>query len=302
MTFSVFTASRFPVLLLGLFCMALLLVGWRRQREQRRLASAMDMLQRVAGCRLLLRVQHLLQQHRGLSTAWLAGDDSFLARQQEKATALALCFPELMLFARQEGRQVDACLNSNQFSLFVFRWQCLLDELPELTPEQAIARHNQLIARLLEWLARLGELRIEPSTPDGAALAAVRNFVFRLPLLAESLGQLRAIGSCVAVRRRCAPVARVRMMFLIGRAESLLEQAAAGDGVAGLSAKSRYAIEAMAVMVRTRMLLSGERLPTANDYFALTTEAIDEVFVWIEASAQAVLLAQCGEQDDLEND
>jgi hypothetical protein len=227
-----------------------------------------------------------IQRHRGLSSGWLAGDAGFAERLATKQAAIAVLLPEIKVLARRALWLDESFLSSNQLALFAFRWQCLLDELPGLTPEQSIARHNQTISRILEWLAALGEQHIERRHQQDGRIGFAHNFSCRLPQLTECLGQARAIGMSVAARRTCTPVARVRLMFLIGRAEALFEQAvAASDGVTE-SGECRQAIVILAATVRTRMLMSSGVVVGSSEYFALATTAIDAVYAWIEACAQ----------------
>ena len=257
---------------------------WRREQSLRNKSLAASSTLKT--CELLLHLLRDLQQHRGMSSAWLSGEAGFLPRLEAKQKDIAALLPKIQREARREGGNDRAGLTANQFSLFVFRWQCLLDELPDLSPEQNIARHNQSISRLLEWLSVLGELHLEPRVValPAAAVAMIgvaRNFTHRLPQLSECLGQARAIGSSVAARRTCLPASRVKLMFLIGRAESLLQQAVMAQPGQGHTLQCQHAIELMAHTVRTRLLLSTGVLVSSLEYFELSTRAIEDVFAWI---------------------
>jgi len=274
-----------PIFVFVLLLLSTLAAAWRWRLEQSRNKKGLDSATALKTCELLLQLVREMQQHRGLSSAWLSGESSFLPRLQEKQSEIANLLPKIKRDARREGNRERAGLTANQFSLFAFRWQCLLDELPELGPEQNIARHNQSISRVLEWLTAMGEMYLEPrvlalSGQDGQLIGVARNFAQRLPQLSECLGQARAIGSTVAAKKMCPPVSRVRLMFLIGRAESLIEQAAmaepGGEGVAAC----RESIALLAHTVRTRLLLSTGVLVSASEYFDLSTRAIEDVFAW----------------------
>lgn len=269
-----------PWFLVSFFLASTAGFAWRR-RQRRLLQSGSDLTLTLHACRLLVTLIGHLQQHRGMSSAWLAGDASFEPRLRRKQAEIAALLPALVGAARREGGQHCPCLTGNDLSVFTLRWQSVLDALPRLTPEQSIAQHSQLLGRVLEWLAALGEARLELPAMDRKAVGAARNFAHRLPLLTECLGQARAIGSSVAARRACAPVARVRLLFLIGRAEALLEQAVAAHDGGGATRQSQLAIQHMANTVRTRMLLSSGVVVSSADYFALATQAIDRVFEWI---------------------
>lgn len=249
------------------------------RRDGMRLATARQALQ---GCEHLLVLLRAMQQHRGLSSGWLAGERQFegrmLARRHEAERELIA----LAEIAHAELAKPRPCFTPHDVSLFRFRWKALVDELSGLSIEQSIARHSQLISHALDWLAALGEARIELPVADQVEADSVRNYANRLPLLAEYLGQARAVGSGVAARGSCTPVARVRLMFLTSRSEALLKQAmqVSGDRQAMVAAQ---AVAALTEMVRQKLLAERAVAIDAESYFAAATAAIDAVFAWIEA-------------------
>jgi len=262
---------------------AALIIFW--QRRLNRLKGGQQNLEEVLETsRQLFNLVINLQQHRGMCSAWLSGDANFLPRIREKQALIDTLFPGLQRDARREGTRHSPCFSGNEFSLFVFRWHSLVETLASKQPEQSIAEHSQLIALVLNWLAALGEARLEPLTGGGEQVGRVCNYARRLPTLAECLGQARAIGSSVAARHACSPVARVRLMFLIGRAEALLEQAMQANDGGRVTVQARAAIRDLTHTVRTSMLLSDGVSVSPENYFAVATRAIDSVVAWIEQS------------------
>lgn len=271
---------------------ATLIFFWTRRLH--RLKGAQQNLGEVLETsRKLFNLVINLQQHRGMCSAWLSGDASFLPRIREKQALIDTLFPALQSDARHEGSRHAPCFNGNDFSLFIYRWRTLVEELANKQPEQSIAEHSYLIAQVLNWLAALGEARLEPLAGAGDQVGRVGNYARRLPTLAESLGQARAIGSSVAARHACSPVARVRLMFLIGRAEALLEQSIQANDGGRVAQQARVAIGDLTHTVRTCMLLSDGVSVSPENYFAIATKAIDSVVAWIEQSGgQLQSLAQ----------
>lgn len=239
----------------------------------------------TASRQLFTLIVHL-QQHRGMSSAWLAGDASFLPRLCKKQEFLKTLFPGLLLFARSEGVRCAACFTANEVALFIFRWQSLVQTQAGKQAEQSIAEHSQLIAQLLGWLSLLGERRIEPLLGSGSQIGRVRNFSHRLPALTECLGQARAIGASVAARQACSPLARVKLMFLIGRAEAMLEQATQADDAGQLTLVARASIRDLTHAVRTSMLLSDGVCVSPESFYEVASRAIDGVVVWLEDSGR----------------
>lgn len=269
-------------------------IGWTRlgagRRWRARPLRAREALGRAA--RLVELVGHV-QQHRGMSGAWLAGDASFAAHLPEKQAAVERAFAALLEAMAGEDAEPYPCFVSNDLRLLRHRWRELVAGLGGSSPEHSFQAHCRVVATLLEWLAALGEARIEQPFAGEVSAAAARNFAHRLPVLAECLGQARALGSAVAVRRYCPPVARVRLAFLAARSETLLRQAteATADRGAAACAQARHGVDAYLEAIRGRLLAAREIDMPAGDYFALATRAMDAVFAWLEAEQGTVAAA-----------
>lgn len=241
----------------------------------------------LTACRSLLALTSHFQQHRGMSSAWLSGDKSFGPKLDSKAHEIEVLFQSLRAVAQSENHKPHPCLTPNDLALFRHRWAELREKLPGLSVEQSIAQHSFLIEQLLQWLAALGEARLELLVGDHCTRGMVRNYASRLPALTECLGQARAVGMSVATRKGCSAVARVRLIFLIARAEALLNQATAGTVPGSKAESATVAVQQMARLVRTRMLVSSGINVTAQEYFDIATQAVDGVFGWIaESGAQ----------------
>ncbi|MBP5986470.1 MAG: nitrate- and nitrite sensing domain-containing protein [Azonexus sp.] len=243
----------------------------------------------LAACRSLLALVGNFQQHRGMSSALLSGDQGFKARLDAKGYEIERLIPSLREVARDESLRAHPCLTLNDLALFQFNWGQLREKLVGLSVEQSIAQHSFLIDQLLHWLAALGESRVELLLADSGARGLVRNYASRLPALTECLGQARALGTSVAARRGCSAVARVRLMFLVARAEALLSQASEVGGRGPKAEKAALAVQEMARVIRTRMLLSSGISVAAQQYFEVATVAVDSVFAWIGESGDELV-------------
>lgn len=253
--------------------------GWRRRRRQawRLPQRAREGLDCAAD---LVALVAEVQQHRGMSGAWLAGDQGFAGRLPARQQAVERHFQALLAHGEREQRERYCCFGRDQVTALQRQWQALVQGLAASTPEQNFQAHCRLVSVLLEWLAAVAEARIEqPGVLPGEGNSE-RNFGHRLPALAECLGQARALGCSVAARRYCPPVARVRLLFLTGRAESLLAQAA-GDRGAEVDA-ARQAVQAFVSALRGRLLAADAAGLSAADCFSLGTAAVDAVFRWLE--------------------
>ncbi len=263
-------------------------LGAARRLRRRRGAWRSDAAAALAACTRLIEMLAALQQHRGLSSAWLAGDAAFEARMHARRRDIDALMPALMQAAAHENGMTRPRLTVQDATLFRHRWRELTDGLERTSPEHNIAAHTRQIERLTAIIAALGEARIE--LPGAAALppGLARNFAYRLPALSECLGQARAIGSAAAAAGHCSAVARVRLLFLATRAESLLRQAGEVDGGQASGLHARQQVDRLATLVRTGLLAGPRTTVAAETYFATATAAIDSVFAWIGASAQTL--------------
>ena len=264
-----------------LFATTTIAVLGRLRRQRRHDLRFMEVRAALDACSLLLRLLRQLQQHRGMSSALLSGDRSYEARLAAKRAEIHADIGTLNAAALRESERPHPCFTRNDLSLFRFKWATLADNLTALTPEQSIAQHTQLISQALDWLANYGEARIELPAGQDVSVGVARNFSHRLPTLAETLGQARALGMGAAASGACRPVTRVRLMFLVARGESLLQQAATLDAAGAAGETARLAVLDMIRIIRCEIL--GATVAIAADtYYRLATAAIDAVYAWID--------------------
>lgn len=271
------------LLVIGSISLAVLAVWWVRRRGHLQGNHAATAQAAIAACNTLLELAAHIQQHRGMSTAWLAGDPSFERRLSSKRSEVEPLIAKLQQVALEENASSYPCFTPNDVTLWKHRWGMLVNELGTYTVEKSIATHSNLVAMLLNWLDAIGEARIALPMGDLLPEGAVRNFSHRLPQLTETLGQARATGSGVAAQGKCPAVARVRLMFLVSRAESLIDQACAVDRRGEVAAQK---VKSLALTIRTHMLGSQEVGVSAEEYFAEATRAIDAVFAWVRECGQ----------------
>jgi methyl-accepting chemotaxis protein len=176
----------------------------------------------------LRRLLEHMQQHRGMSSAYLAGDASFGPRladkQREITQALAQAravdarYPQLGLSARLER--------------LVAAWTEVAAQATQGSGAQSVARHTACIAQLLGLMSDAADasaLTLDPELDTYYVMDAV---VTRLPAMTESLGQARALGSAVAARQAASVEERARLSGLHGAVRNALQGVNRGLGVA----------------------------------------------------------------------
>jgi hypothetical protein len=257
----------------------------RRRRVKR---SATEITASLADCRALLHLAAEIQQHRGLSSTWLSGNSSFEAKVRARRHCIEQQFPVLREIVNREELHAVPCITSNEWRLFQFHWRELCEGLAGFSPEQSFTLHSRLVQKLLAWLEALGEARIALGRRRQVPPEVVRNVFQRLPMLSEVLGQARAIGSAVAVRGNCSPVARVRLLFLVSKAEALLAQVHRSLPKMAEQEEACRAVEHMAQTIRHGILARSGTIVAADQYFAIASSAIDAVYDWIYCMADKI--------------
>ena len=248
-------------------------LAWKPERAAHALANG----------RLIVQLISNVQQHRGMSGAWLAGNGELGARLPDRQAAVATLFDQLTAGACEEGGETYPCFASADVASLRNDWTALVTGLSGHTPESSFLSHCRIVAKLLDWLGALGEARIEQPLAGSIGHEVARNFSQRLPVLAECLGQARALATAVAASGDCPPVTRVRLLFLVSRARALLTMSAEGAGAdASRHADAQQAVEVFMQAICVRLLGGGQPTMNASECFDLGTSAVDSVFAWLE--------------------
>jgi hypothetical protein len=228
----------------------------------------------------LKRLISLVQTHRGLSSAWLNGDES-------KRTAL-------QAIKQQVHVEIEA-LTSQPSIQATSRWVGFLDHWGRLNkkdnqrnPDNSFKQHTQLVANLLYLL----EDEAEHSHLNAICLPKLPNigFVWReLVVTTETIGQSRAIGTGVATSRICSSVHKIRLSFLQQNIQKTMNETL--SKLSSLQAFTDKHTELLKIASAKMEVLSktieDELIGTAtikinqDDYFALATDiikALDDIF------------------------
>jgi hypothetical protein len=249
-----------------------------------------DVRRAFADCERLLQLVHALQQHRGLSTAWLAGDAMFESPMRARRRAVQHDIDGLEATARAEMALEGPCVTPYELALLDAQWKELcaaLDCSPvAIDADDNLTRHSLLVSHVLGWLGAIGNRRIAPFAP-AAGSGLLRTWISTLPALGEQLGQARAVGSAAAARGVCTAAERMRLMYLASRAEALMHQAIADTPRLPGALPATERIVRLLGLLRSDLLGASDRM-TAELYFAEATAAIDAVYAWMSSCQDAL--------------
>lgn len=270
------------MLIIGLCTLALLLLFTalsmaerrRRKRKQQRQEYGLTVLK--SGLDLMAAIQ----QHRGMSIALLNGDISFkskLAIKRQEIQGILNQMPPVLSHT-PELHPDEASL-----SAIIKAWEELVRTAEGQLPEKSFKQHTALVRAVIHLMGDMGE-HLGLLDGEGTPLARLSNtLLLKLPLLLESIGQARALGSGYAAQGQCGAVGRIRLSFLEQRIRESYE------GVHAVSADDH---EAVAKRVDTLLDTLQNRFIDADNvdisptlFFQTATDAIEACLaLWKEVA------------------
>ena len=192
--------NHYQIIVLLIFTLALFYVKFNISKKNNRQTQELGLL----NIKSIKHVIYLIQQHRGMTAAYLNGDKAVL----NKINTIR--------------QQIQSCINNSDSTLNKDneRWQNFLEHWQRLgvgkintSSENSFAQHTKLIRNLLylvEDEAEKGLLSSQflPQFPQAG-------YVWREVLGAtELIGQARAIGVGVATQASCSSIDNIRLSFL----------------------------------------------------------------------------------------
>jgi methyl-accepting chemotaxis protein len=227
-----------------------------------------------------------IQQHRGMSAAFLNGDASFLERMQQRQAAVDGQFAALRAVDQRLG---SALKSGEKLAALERQWAALKREVTGYTPPQSFERHTALIDGLRDYITYLADTSNLILDPELDSYYLMDLMVARLPALTEGMGQSRAIGSGVAAKGAFTPQSWAQLAIRVDRireAEKALESnlsTALRENPALTGVLRQAGTNASETVAGYGRLLNGmlekdQVTVTAGEIFGQSTRAIDAVF------------------------
>ncbi|GAB4295465.1 MAG: methyl-accepting chemotaxis protein [Thiohalomonadaceae bacterium] len=227
-----------------------------------------------------------IQQHRGMSAAFLNGDASFRERMAQRQAAIDAHFATLRSVDSRLGR---ALKSGDKLAMLERQWNTLKGEVTTYTPPQSFERHTALIEGLREYITYLADTSNLILDPELDSYYLMDLMVARLPALTEGMGQSRAIGSGVAARHEFTPQSWAQLAIRVDRIREAEKAMAYNLDTAlrenptlssKLQAPGAAATKTVANYARliNGMLEKDQVTVTAAEIFEQSTAAINDVF------------------------
>ena len=232
----------------------------------------------LQGFLVLTQLRSLLthvQQHRGISNGWLNGDESLTQR----LNSLAKHVTADINYIHQQFP--DAIMQAHTHA--VPRWEAITTHWPrltrnteKLTPANNLDQHNKLILNILYFIDDIAEhyqIYKLTDTQD----QALRHDWLNLLFTAESIGQIRAIGTGVAARKNCSSVERIRLNYLCHSLQQSVED--------GMSSTSAAAISTLVTTIEIHITTPQPNM-AAEQFFSMASQCIELVFTEFDKQSQ----------------
>jgi hypothetical protein len=230
------------------------------------------MLRRIHGISALqtgVTLMSALQQHRGMSSGLLNGNDSFrtgLINKQAEARSILASMKSLI------DQSPELAPDRRTLENVTTGLEAIISDLKKMTPEQSFSRHTELVRNTIHLIGDMGE-HLGLMDNEGTPLAMLSNLLLlRLPLLMESIGQARALGSGYAAKGQVGAVGRIRLSFL----ESHIRECRENMHIPGNNGSAATEkVEALLDLLEKEFIQTDEVNISPEQFFKAATDAIE---------------------------
>lgn len=130
-----------------------------------------------------------LQQHRGMASLYLRGDESFLPLLLEKEKKIQEDFDLINIKDQESGKELGTVDTLNTLQK---KWTSLERGYTALNPKESARLHTEFISDILAFIYYVGDTSNLILDPDLDSYYLMNTIVNTLPNLSENLGQARA--------------------------------------------------------------------------------------------------------------
>ena len=193
-----------------------------------RKAQAHNSQRRLQGLRHITHLRCLLEalpQHRGMANALLQGDESF----RSKLTTLQAQIDRDMSVMEKHLLTTDHWGVTDRAQRVLSAWSTIKQKLNNFAAPESFGRHTALITELLYLINDVADAAGLLEDPDNTRL--IDTAINMLPLVTETLGQARGMGTGVAARGKCSSDMRVKLRYLLANTRRVAEEV--GQAVQG---------------------------------------------------------------------
>jgi methyl-accepting chemotaxis protein len=228
----------------------------------------------------LNRTAQVMQQHRGLSSGVLNGNEAMKDKRaaKEKEVVDALAATDAALSAKLREASLWKAIRQD--------WEDIRGQGLSWTAPDNIKRHTQMIARMLQFMVEVAdeyELTLDPAMDTYYFMDTV---VTKMPAMLEPLGITRARGTGVLTKKELTPQMRIDLASQLAQMSATLHAQTVNldkvmrfapelqGALAGPAKEFADGSQRLFALVRDDIL--SEKFTTSpEDYFKQVTEVID---------------------------
>ncbi|RJQ53345.1 MAG: HAMP domain-containing protein [Nitrospiraceae bacterium] len=159
----------------------------------------------------VMRFVRDVQQHRGMSNAFLTGDASFRAKIIEKQSHVDNDIKAVFELDKKYGSWVPII---DEWNDIAEKWRILGSRVFALRAEDSFSRHTSLIDDILTLMVRIADISNLTLDPAIESHYLMDTAVNKLPLAGEYSGEIRGFGLASIVSRKISPEEKARLTIL----------------------------------------------------------------------------------------
>lgn len=256
-------------LAIALLCLALLYGGLYLADKRKKHRKMLRRIHGIAALQTGVTLMSTIQQHRGMSSGLLNGNDSFrtgLINKQAEARSILSRMKSLI------DESPELAPDRRTLENVTTGMESVVSDLKQMTPEQSFSRHTELVRNTIHLIGDMGE-HLGLMDNEGTPLALLSNLLLlRLPLLMESIGQARALGSGYAAKGQVGAVGRIRLSFL----ESHIRECRENMHIPGNNGSAATEkVEALLDLLEKEFIRVDEVNISPEQFFKAATDAIE---------------------------
>ena len=227
------------------------------------------------------RLVQATQQHRGLSSGVLNGNESMRDKRAAKEKEVS------ELLKAVEPTIPEALQGGDAWKHILAEWESLRSDGMNLIVGENFSAHTALIDEMLTFQASVADEYSLTNDPDIDSMYLIDTATIKLPIALERLGQLRARGTGILTKKQILQQQQVDMTAQLAELNSAVKALRQNlDKTSRYNPGMKSALDGAAQgMVETTALVSkliiedifiGAFLTEPAEYFAMTTAAIDK--------------------------
>ena len=272
--------SKFMLLGLAMGVVMLALVSTVYVNLSRDIATAQAELDGLQVLKPMNRLAQFMQQHRGLSSGVLNGNEAMKDKRAAKEKEV------LDVLAATEAALSPRLRDSERWKSIRQAWEAIRAQGLTWTPPENIKRHTAMIDTLLIVMIDVADDSQMTLDPEMDTYYFMDTVVSKMPAMLEPLGITRARGTGVLTKKELSPQMRIDISSLIAqmkgtlRAQNtnlekvMLYAPALQAGLSGPTKEFSSGVEKIFALVNEDII--GEKFTTPpQEYFVLTSQVID---------------------------